>query len=470
MLALHSLQSTLRSVERGNRIAFIANWFRRAILSGDLGTDERLPATRKLARDINVARNTVVTVYEQLIAEGYAYSKQGAGIFVTGKLSESPTIGTFSQGGDTFPEDMTSETIEYHTVDHTIGIAPMDLFPIDIWARLNGRIWRMEGEALLRQSSPAGYLPLRQQIATYLQETRGVKARTESIVIVSGIMQGLGILSHVLKKDGNFAVGLEDPGYPGLWKTARALGHAIHPIPVDDEGMIVPVHPADLLVTSPSRQYPLTMTMSIRRRIELIEWADKHGAYIIEDDYDSEFRYRGQPIEAMQRHDNHERVIYAGSFSKTLFPGIRVGYLVLPQHLVDRFSAMRYALDSFPSIVPQAALFEFIREGHFNRHLRRVRKQLGLRAQAYQTQFDATLSPAFELIGAEAGLHMLIKPVTADAATDTLLQNMKIAGLPAMPIDRAYHSQKVAPAIMAGFTSMSPDVIASRFDHLSTLL
>jgi GntR family transcriptional regulator / MocR family aminotransferase len=291
------------------------------------------------------------------------------------------------------------------------GLPGLDAFPFDLWTRLIARRWRRVPRQLLDYGDPAGYAPLREVIAAYLGEARAVRCEATQVIVVTGAQQALDLAARVLLDPGDTAW-VEDPGYQGVRGALIAAGIRLAPIPVDGEGLDVQraarrAPGARLVYVTPSHQYPLGVTMSLNRRLALLEWASASGAWILEDDYDSEYRYAGRPLAALQGLDTAGRVIYAGTFSKVLFPALRLGYLVVPPELVDPFVAARALTDRHSPSVPQAALADFIEGGHFARHVRRTRGLYAERQAALVRAARRTLGELLEVAPAEAGMHLV---------------------------------------------------------------
>ena len=301
-----------------------------------------------------------------------------------------------------------------------VGQPDLGLFPVHIWSRLVSRYSRELKIKALRYGDPLGLDELRQGIATYLRTSRGVRCEVEQIMIVSGSQQALDISTRVLL-DAGAPVWVEDPGYWLVQHVLTAAGCRMIPVPVDADGVEVTAgikrcRNARAAFVAPSHQYPLGVTMSAARRFQLLEWASKVGSWIIEDDYDSEYLYDSMPIASLQGLDTNARVIYTGTFSKVLFPSLRLGYIVMPPDLVERFAAVRQAMDICPSHASQAVLAEFIREGHFARHIRKMRKVYGERRQLLVNEIEREFEPPYQIIGAAAGMHLAL--VFADKHRD----------------------------------------------------
>ncbi len=459
---------------------------RTAVLSGRLPPGTRLPATRALAVTLGLARSTVVNAFEQLLAEGYLDSRVGAGTFVALNLPEEllhvgveaartkPTIsptGGLSQRGVRLATARVSVTAAPRTAQpFRHGLPDISDFPFTLWIRLLSR--RYAAPTLLDYGDPAGYLPLRNALARYLAAARGLNCRPEQVIIVGGSQQGLDLAARLLLDPGD-AVWIEEPGYLGARAALRAADGELIPVPVDAEGLDVAAGQtrapqARMAYVTPSHQFPLGVTLSLARRLALLAWAEAAGAWIMEDDYDSEFRYAGRPLAALQSLDRAGRVIYLGTLSKVLFPGLRLGYLVVPPNLVTAFTAARAVTDRQAPAVTQAALADFIEGGHFARHIRRMRTLYAARREALLTGL-APLHAHLELLPATAGMHLtalLPHGVDDQAITQrAAAQQLEIAPLSAYalgPLERG--------GLILGYAPFSPAVILAASQRLGSVL
>jgi GntR family transcriptional regulator/MocR family aminotransferase len=416
-------------LDRGSSVPLhrqLYDGLRDAILSGRLRPGARLPSTRVLAGDVGASRNTVLAAFGQLLAEGYLEGRVGAGTTVAGTLPETllrarpETTGTTRAGRR--PRLSRRGALLVETRDALArgaiaarpfrpGLPGLEAFPFDLWARLVARRWRRVPRQLLDYGDPAGYAPLREAIAAYLGEARAVRCEAGQVIVVTGAQQAVDLAARVLLDPGDTAW-MEEPGYPGARGALVAAGIRLAPIPVDAEGLDVRqgarrAASARLVYVTPSHQYPLGVTMSLPRRLALLQWASRSGAWILEDDYDSEYRYAGRPLAALQGLDTAGRVIYAGTFSKVLFPSLRLGYLIVPAELVDAFVAARALADRHAPSVPQAALADFIEGGHFARHIRRTRALYAERQAALVRAARRALGGLLEVGPAEAGMHLM---------------------------------------------------------------
>ncbi|WCL54206.1 PLP-dependent aminotransferase family protein [Gimibacter soli] len=460
-----SLLLSLRGDQPGTLQARLHRAIREAILAGRLRPRERLPATRLLAKSLSLGRNTVSLAYEALTSEGYLTARGGSGHYVAADLPDAPL------NHDPAPAHP-AKTAALPNLPVSSGQPALDLFPRDLFARLTARAWRRAGPALLSCRDVAGLPPLREAVAHYLRVTRDVRTEAGQVVILSGVQQALSLLAHLLMPDRATGVGIEDPGYPGLVETVEALGRPVASITVDRDGAVPPSAPAPALtVLSPSRQYPLGLTMPLARRIAWVQAASEHGFHILEDDYDSEFRYEGKAQPSLQGLDPSGHVLYTGGSSKALFPAARIAWLVLPDRLVDPFLKLRHAFDSFPPLASQLPLVDFIGEGHFARHMRRLRMAHRDRAEAFISAFRAALGDRFRLSGGDAGLHLIAEPATGSFPDDRTLARLALdAGIGAAPLSVTYRAATPRQGLLMGFADIPPGEVEARLARFAAAL
>jgi GntR family transcriptional regulator/MocR family aminotransferase len=433
---------------------------REAILAGRLRPGERLPATRALAADLGVARNTVILAFEQLRTEGYLIGHRGAGTRVRNALPDALlSIPPGSVGGMTSARAVTSvgsaatastaapvagapsESAKDRVrlsrqgailaaagagmvgrggkppVPFRLGVPALDAFPTRLWARLTARRWR-GGGVYLGDGDPAGQPELREAIAEYVANARGARCSADQVIVVGGVQHGVDLIARVLLEPGD-PVWVEDPGYLPAHAVLRAAGARLVPVPVDDEGLDIAAGEraapaARLARVTPSHHFPLGAVLSAPRRLALLDWARRADAWVVEDDFESEFRYAGRPLpclqglEAMHRGPGEAgRVLYLGTFSKTLAPGLRLGYLLIPEALVDQMRAARGATDWHAPTPQQSVLADFIGDGHYARHLRRVRALYAERQATLIAAAEAELTDHLAIAPDPAGLHLV---------------------------------------------------------------
>ncbi|SCA54782.1 Transcriptional regulator [Candidatus Terasakiella magnetica] len=393
---------------------------REMVLSGLLVGGAVLPPSRSLAKQLKISRNTVNQSYEMLQSDGFLRSQQGSGVFVSEDVVDAQLISAEIEGegeGDT--PDISPRVREWVSVRRrhgrvvnaqpfSTGQPALDEFPFDIWARLLSRRWRLSGQALAVSEDASGYLLLRQHLAAYLQTSRGVKCSPEQIMIVSGAQQGLDLIARVLWSEGARVL-VEDPAFPGMDGVIRGSGAELVSAPVDQDGILIEgFDNIKSYMVTPSRNYPLGVTMSLARRLNLLKEARRQQAWIVEDDFDSEFRFDGPPLSSLQGLDRDGRVIYVGTFSRIIFPALRLGYLVLPQKLVEPFRVAKSYIDGHASIVHQAALADFFEEGYFSSHIRRMKKLYQERRGYLIERLEAELSEFVKILPADGGLHLCV--------------------------------------------------------------
>ncbi|MGB6728284.1 MAG: PLP-dependent aminotransferase family protein [Terracidiphilus sp.] len=396
--------------------------FRDAILRGGLAPGQQVPSSRALATALGISRFPVLDAYSQLNAEGFFESRVGAGTFIAESLrnhrrqpsrSVEAPIGarTVSRQVALFPRYEKSPW-RFGWGAFAVHQPAIDQFPFEVWSKLVARNSRRPRLHAFHHIDPLGLRPFREAICTYLSTSRAVRCDPDQIMIVSGSQQALDITARVLFNPGD-QVWIEEPCYGLVRSILRGSGCRIRPVPVDEEGLDVEfgigqAGKARAAFVTPSHHYALGVTMSISRRLQLLEWARRSSAWIIEDDYDSEFRFESQPIASLQGLDSAGRVIYIGTFSKVLFPSLRLGYIVIPSDLVESFMAVRFSMDIFPPYLFQEVLTDFMSSGHFVRHIRRMRTLYKSRREALVESLDKELGGLVEIHGSEAGMHLSV--------------------------------------------------------------
>jgi len=414
---------------------------RQRVLDGRLVSGTRLPATRDLAAALSISRNSVVRAYDQLYAEGFIESRVGDGTYVAQlptakKLSTKVSTGlstglspALSTKWANLPQDLDSEVIHSGGLaqiktNHLpqppagpprafrVGVPAFDLFPFEVWAKLNGAFWRKPDLEQLCYGDPAGDGRLRGLIAAYLRSSRGMQCTAEQIVITSGAQQAISLCAQLLVERGD-GVAVENPGYRAAGHAFALAGGKLHGVPVDGEGIDCQVlntlQGCRVAYVTPSHQYPLGVVMSLARRLELLAWAERTGGWIIEDDYDGEYRYSGAPLSPLAALDHSGRVLYVGTFGKVAFPALRLGYLVLPVGLVDAFSRRRAVDMRHSEVSTQAVMAEFMAAGHFQRHIRRMRRAALSRRNALLNGWPSELPGVDNLPNTAAGLHLTVR-------------------------------------------------------------
>jgi GntR family transcriptional regulator/MocR family aminotransferase len=469
---------------RGNLYRWLYGELRTAILDGRLRPGSRLPATRDLASAYRLSRSTIVTAFEQLKSEGYVEGRSGSGTYVSQVLPEHLLDVHGPKAEKRLPHRRIALSAYARRLQPFRGTAvrPMrafrpnqpalDLFPTDLWAQVAARRLRRVSANLLAGGEALGYRPLREAVAAYLNSSRGVKCTAEQVLILSGAQEALDRTARILLNPGE-SVWMEEPGYPGAGVVFRALGAHIRRVPVDSEGLSLEVgkkrwRAPRLGYVTPGHQFPLGVTMSLRRRLALLEWARRSGVLIFEDDYDSEYRYAGRPVPAMQGLDRSGVVIFAGSFTAVLFPALRLGYLVVPEQMVDVFAAAESVSTHHPPLLEQAVLCDFFTEGHFARHIRRMREIYAERLQVLLESAREKLLGALEISNVEAGLQTV-------GWLRSGLSGAKVANLAAardveaVPLSRYASGRPRREGLVLGFAAVDPKELRRGVDELAQI-
>jgi GntR family transcriptional regulator/MocR family aminotransferase len=478
----------LQRIERGSGQAVnrqIYQVIREAILAHGLPVGLQLPSSRDLAKELAMSRNTVTNAYEQLIAEGYLETRQGAGTFIADTVpdqiadvpagrrmhTERSGHAGLSVRGRQLVERAGVNDVQWGAF--MPGVPDVTLFPNKVWSRLQNKVWRRARADLLTYGQGAGYLPLREAIADYLRVARSVNCGVNQVLITTGIHQSVDLAAKLLGDSGDRAW-VEDPCYWGTRSVLHSLGMEPVPIPVDEEGMCLNAadlrQPPRFIVVTPSHQYPLGTVMSLSRRRMLLEYAAAHRAWIIEDDYDSEFRYGSRPLASLQGMDSHERVLYMGTFTKTLFPGLRIGFLVVPPALADAFTTGHSELYRSGQVFTQAILAEFMKEGYFASHIRRMRVLYAERLRLLQQAIERHFGDRIGITGGDAGLHLALG--LPDGCDDLAISKAaRDQGIIARPLSHYYMRPATAkPGLMLGYACVPNEQIGPAFDKLARII
>jgi GntR family transcriptional regulator / MocR family aminotransferase len=460
-LTLTPLTSEDAAIALHRRLYFI---LRTAILDGRLSVGARLPSSRAMAQQMGVSRNTVVTALDQLTAEGFIGSQRGSGTRVIARppppslAAREPVSHSIRQGRaiSRRARHLTELELPFGHASFlplAPGLPDLDAFPHREWSRLLARRWRRPPRSLMAPRDAAGHPDLRAAISEHLGRTRAVRCTPDQIILVAGAQQGLDLAARVLLDPGDQAM-IEDPCYGGLKGALYAAGAEPVPVTVDGDGfdpeLAERLWPqARLACITPSHQFPSGSTMPLERRLALIDWANRRGGWIVEDDYDSDFRYAGAPLAALQGLDDGNRTIYCGSFSKSMFPALRLGWLVVPQDLLPAFLAVRRMADVAPSGLTQAAMADFMAEGHFAAHLRRMRGLYAERRLILQQAASQYLNGLLEVTTGDAGTHAIgwLPPATDDRAAAAAAEAQ---GLAPSPLSR-YRMTPGPPGLILGY-------------------
>jgi GntR family transcriptional regulator / MocR family aminotransferase len=446
---------------------------RRAILDGRLPSGGRLPPTRELARRLSVSRTTVTVAYDRLAGEGFLTARVGAGTFVGDGL-QGATHPAGRTGGALRPrpvwDSIAVPTVFEHEAefDFRPGIPDARLFPYRTWRRLLARELRADAVGSGAYADPAGHPSLRQAIAHHIGVARGVQATAEDVVVTNATQQAVDIVARVLLAPGD-RVAVEDPCYGPPRRLLASLGARVTGVPVDDQGLVVDAIPprTRLVYVTPSHQFPLGMTMSLPRRMALLAWAQRHDAAIVEDDYDSEFRYRGRPIEPLQTLDASGRVVYVGSFSKTMLATLRLGFVVAPASLRSAVRAAKFVTDWHSPLPTQAALAGFIEQGYLARHVRKLRGVYQARHQQIVTTLTHQFAGHLQVIPAAAGLHLTATaPGASSGELAAVLRRASAAGVQLLPLSMYGVDTPTQPGLVLGYGAIPTERIGEGLRRL----
>lgn len=446
---------------------------RRLILERRISAGEKLPSSRSLAEELSVSRVTVTAAIDQLVSEGYAEGRRGSGVYVAEDLPDYvPRIGHEGDGPFAAPHAEPEPPRPFE-----VGVPDLHSFPYREWARLLDRAWRAPESALLAKPDPFGWGPLRSAIAAHLRDWRGISCQPAQIVVTSGIVETVDLIAAVALSAGDRVV-VEEPGYDIVRRALRRNDVRWQASRVDAQGF--DVHKAirhcpdaKAVVVTPSRQYPLGMTLPLARRLELLDWAPRAGGYIIEDDYDSEYRYQGRPLPALMSLDDRDRVIYVGSFSKVLFSTLRLGFVVLPAHLTDAAGTALAQFGARASLIAQPALAQFMDDGSFAKHLRRMRRLYVRRQTVLVDAIRETMNDLLDAAPTPAGMHLVarFRPSLADRLTDSDASRLAAThGVTAKALSSFYAGPRQAQGLVLGYAGFDEDRIKAGVDALHRAL
>ena len=477
------------TVDRNARKALhrqIYDAYRSAIVKGSLRPKQRIPSTRVLAAELGVSRFPVLNAYAQLLAEGYIESRVGAGtvvsISIPDQLTSSQPTGVRWLATRSGPRPMARRASMFAANSSPwlgglgafgVGQVASEQFPLHLWSNLVARRCRNLDAKSFHYGDQKGSMALREAIASYLRTARSLHCEAEQIIVVSGSQQALELSARVLLDPGS-RVWIEEPGYRLAADVLALAGCHLVPVPVDREGLdvaagIARCRKARAAFVTPSHQFPLGVTMSASRRLRLLDWAQSSGAWIIEDDYDSEYRYQSMPVASLQGLDANARVIYIGTFSKVLFPSLRLGYMVIPSDLIDRFLIIRRTMDLGPPGLHQEVLADFIAEGHFARHIRRMRVLYGDRRNVLVGSISQELGSMVKIVGDEAGMHLAVtlrnRVRDVEIAERASRQNLWI-----WPLSPSYMGKASLQGFILGFGSTPVTEIPNAVRKLRDLL
>jgi len=459
----------------------IYSTLRSSILAGHLEPGARIPSSRQLASELHVSRNTIVQAYDQLQAEDYLESGVGQGSYIKLNFADilTPVKKTtrkhrtsVSKRGQAMLDAYTPETPAGPPPPFAPGIPALDRFPYREWQRVMQRAGRIISCAEMNYGSTAGYLPLRKSLAAYLAISRGVKCSPEQIIMVNGVQPGLDLIARILTDPGD-RVWIEEPGHYGARSAFAAAQNKLMPAPVDEQGLLISQdmqkdNDAKLVYVTPSHQTPTGVIMSLERRLQLLNWAQSKGAWIIEDDYDSEFRYSGQPLAALQGLVDDAPVLYMGTFSKTFVPSIRMAYLVVPESLVETFCHARRTVDTHSPTPLQVAMQLFMEEGHLTTHIRKMRNLYAERQQLFLDAANKYFANSIRFNASDSGMHLV---GDVGQQNDKLLsQAAQQAGFMVPALSDYFIGKANRRGLVFGYTCVASEDIDNKVKELATLL
>lgn len=460
----------------------IYRWFRQAILRDTIGGRERLPSTRDLAEQLHVSRTVVVLAYEQLLAEGFVVGRGGSGTYVSEGLGSGrrstrisrakvrlSRFGCSAQASApriNFPGKR-SQPLRY---DFAYGQSDLESFPFETWRRILLRHARKAPVRELDYGPAAGSFALRDAISAHLRRSRAVVCDPEQVIVVNGSQQALDLVVRVLIERGD-SVAIENPTYQGTREVLRTAGARLLPVPVDRDGLNPAKLPEDARIAfvTPSHQFPTGAILPLARRVALLDWARRKGTVVVEDDYDGEFRYGDQPLESLQGLDAEGRVIYIGTFSRTVFSALRIGYLIAPKSLASAFSSAKWLCDRHTATLEQETLAEFITTGMYERHLRRVRRRNTARRGVLLDAVHQYLGDRVEVTGDGAGAHVVLWS-SKRISEDTVVKKAASQGVGIYGVSRYFLTQPSRTGLMLGYSRTKDEQIREGIRRLGEIL
>jgi GntR family transcriptional regulator/MocR family aminotransferase len=460
----------------------IYNWFRQAILQGTMRSGERLPSTRELAEQLRVSRTVAVLAYEQLLAEGFVAGRAGSGTYVSEGLATAhrstqaklakvklSIFGHSVEAATSKVNYPSNPTTSLH-YDFAYGRSDVEIFPFEMWRRMLLRHARKAPVRELDYGPTAGSLALREAIAVHLRRSRAVACDASQVIVVSGSQQALDLIARVLIERGD-RVAIEDPIYQGTSEILRGAGAHLLPVPVDREGLRPASLPKDahIAFVTPSHQFPTGAVLPLARRLELLDWARRKDAVVVEDDYDGEFRYEEQPLESLQGLDTEGRVIYIGTFSRTIFSALRIGYLVVPKSLVAAFTSAKWLCDRHTATLEQETLAEFIGSGLYERHLRRVRRRNAGNRDVLLDAIGKYMGDRVEVTGDGAGAHVVLWP-SKRISESVVIERAATRGVGVYGISGYFLTRPSRSGLMLGYSRMKKEEIREGIRRLGGIL
>ena len=456
---------------------------KRLILNGDLKREARIPATRTLAATLGLSRNTVKTAMDQLAAEGYVQTRLGSGVFVSMNNPEeffetATTVTEPTEQRLTLPRVAINANVIKPSAGYTpsnrafsVGVPDLSAFPFGLWRKIYASTLRTMNQRLMGYGDPRGLPELRSEISNYVRTSRGVRCTADQILITTGAQQSLDLIARMVITEGE-RVALEDPGYRGARSTFLMAGAKLAPIPVTSSGLdvqkLAQLDNIKLVYTTPAHQYPNAAAMPVNARLSLLHWAEKSKCWIIEDDYDSEFQYESRPIPSLQGLSEHNNVIYIGSFSKTLFPSLRLGYLIMPPNIVKDACGVKQSVYGAQPLLEQMVTATFIRDGHFHTHLKRMRGIYGRKSEALVKTLEHYLPSEIAILGGKSGMHLVVE-IKEDVDDQKIVDDLRQAGFAAAPLSQHYLSNP-RKGLILGYGCASLEDIEEGVEALSALI
>jgi GntR family transcriptional regulator / MocR family aminotransferase len=455
---------------------------RQAILAGNFPVDGRLPSTRDLAGQLGISRTVVLLAYDQLLAEGFAVGRAGSGTYVFEGFDKHPPVKVkrpvalrLSRFGLAAVDALKavdypgrrSTSLRY---DFSDGRSDVETFPFEAWRRILLRHSRMAPVRQFDYGEAVGSLDLRKAISSHLRRSRAVVCEPSEVIVVNGSQQALDLIARVLVERGD-RVAIEEPHYNGIREVLRAAGAKLLPVPVDRDGLDparLPDH-AKMVFVTPSHQFPTGVTLPLSRRIELLKWASRKNAVIVEDDHDGEFSYEGRPLESLQGLDMEGRIVYVGTFSRTVFPALRIGYLIVPKSLTAAFTGAKWINDLHSATLEQQTLAEFITTGMYDRHLGRLRRRNSARRGALLQAIHRYLDTRVEVTGDGSGTHIVLWP-TKCTSEEVLVAQAASRGVGISGIAHCFITRPPRPGIMLGYSRINEKEIREGIRRLSEIL
>jgi GntR family transcriptional regulator/MocR family aminotransferase len=457
---------------------------REAILTGGFRVGDRLPSSRDLADQLGVSRTVVLAAYDQLLAEGFAEGRRGSGTYVASGIGGTVTrprraeqsaklrLARFGSAAAAASSTVGGPRERQRPLpyDFAYGRSDVELFPLEMWRRILLRCARKMPLSGFDYGPASGNVALREAISVHLRRSRAVACDPSQIVIVNGSQQGLDLIARVLIERGDRVV-IEDPGYQGTTEVLRAAGAHLLPVSVDRDGLNPARLPAGARIAfvTPSHQFPTGAILSLARRLALLDWAKRENAVLVEDDYDGEFRYEGQPVESLQGLDREGRVVYIGTFSRTVFPSLRIGYVIAPTHLVPAFTGAKWLADRQTATLEQQALAEFISSGLYERYLRRVRRRNTARRAALLDAIATNLGDRVEVTGDGAGTHVALWP-RRRISEDALIVAAASRGVRIYGMSRYFQRRPSRPGFILGYSRITEREIREGIRRLGETL